>query len=96
MINRIVLPFTLGPVLIWLLCIAVVLFLNNVIGCTIHEGFANPCNLLGMDLAKATYGMGFFYCLGAASLWPTSGWRWHFMDPRGIDPLDPQKEIMTC
>ncbi|CUH86476.1 hypothetical protein PH5382_00388 [Phaeobacter sp. CECT 5382] len=64
MINRIFLLFTLGPVLLWLLCIAVVLFLGNVIGCTIHEGFANPCNLLGMDLADTAYSMGVFAAWG--------------------------------
>lgn len=32
-------------------------------GCTLHEGFANPCVVLGADIGSALYSMGVMFWL---------------------------------
>jgi hypothetical protein len=37
-------------------------------GCTLHEGFANPCVVLGVDLGGLLYGMSVMGWLGLVTL----------------------------
>ena len=80
--NRL-LALALGlPVLAWIVCLAGTIALANLAGCEIHEGFANPCTVAGIDLADAAYTMGVLaawgplfmmpWLVGAAALW--IGW----------------------
>lgn len=69
----------IGPILIWLGAAAGALTLANAFGCTIHEGFANPCLVAGTDWGEAAYTLGLLAAwgplifapvvMGAAMLW---------------------------
>lgn len=61
---------TLAPVALWLGTVAATLFLTQVQGCTIHEGFANPCHFLGHDIADTAYGLGVLAAWGPLFLLP--------------------------
>ncbi|MEX0284621.1 MAG: hypothetical protein AB3N23_08415 [Paracoccaceae bacterium] len=64
LINRLFLIAMLLPIAIWAGCIGLVIFLSSVQGCTIHEGFPNPCTFLGMDWSQTAYGLGLFAAWG--------------------------------
>ena len=51
LVNRLFLIALLLPLLAWLFCILAVCYLSFVVGCTIHEGFPNPCTAFGRDLS---------------------------------------------
>lgn len=79
MINRLLAILTIGPLLLWILSITVVLFLGNVMGCTIHEGFANPCTIAGLDLSDFAYSLGIFAAWGPLLFGPVvlgAGFLW--------------------
>lgn len=70
--HRIFLFLTLAPILFWIGCIAVVLLLGGPFGCTIHEGFANDCMVLGLNLGNFAYAAGVWAAWGPLMLWPIS------------------------
>lgn len=70
--HRIFLFLTLAPILFWIGCIAVVLLLGGPFGCTIHEGFANDCMVLGLNLGDFAYAAGFWGAWGLLILMPIS------------------------
>ncbi|WP_240453878.1 hypothetical protein [Chachezhania antarctica] len=61
---------TLAPVALWLGAVAATLYLGQVQGCTIHEGYANPCPFLGRDIADTAYALGMFAAWGPLFLMP--------------------------
>ena len=63
---------TFGPLALWGLAVAGALILAGPVGCTIHEGFPNPCDLWGMDLSNTAYGMGVFAAWGLLLVAPVS------------------------
>ncbi|MGY9049755.1 hypothetical protein P775_20945 [Puniceibacterium antarcticum] len=77
--NRVFAALVFGPILLWILCIAAVMILSGPFGCTIHEGFANPCLVWGTDQSENAYTFGmlgawgplFFgpLVMGVAMLW---------------------------
>ncbi|MEO3478498.1 hypothetical protein AAFO90_12560 [Phaeobacter sp. CAU 1743] len=62
--HRILALLTLGPILLWALAFGAVLFLSAVLGCSINEGFAAPCLLLGRDISDTAYALGLFAAWG--------------------------------
>jgi hypothetical protein len=61
---------TLGPVLLWILAICAALFLGGPMGCDIHQGFATPCTILGLDLSRTAYDIGMFAAWGSLLVAP--------------------------
>jgi hypothetical protein len=59
-----------APVLLWLACIGLVLVLAGPYGCSIHEGFATPCVVAGMDLGETAYAAGLIAAWGPLVLLP--------------------------
>lgn len=59
-----------APLLLWLACIELVLVLAGPYGCTIHEGFENPCEVAGMDLGGTAYAAGMIAAWGPLLLAP--------------------------
>jgi hypothetical protein len=55
---------TLAPVLSAFAAYAIA----NLNGCTLHEGFVNPCVVMGVDLGNALYIMGVLGWLGLMTL----------------------------
>lgn len=53
-----------GPLLVSLLARA----FANINGCALHEGFANPCVVIGLDWGETLYAMGTLGWLTLASL----------------------------
>ncbi|WP_264212981.1 hypothetical protein [Leisingera thetidis] len=72
LIRRILAILALGPIALWLLCIAFVMLLGVGFDCTIHEGFSNPCVVLGRDLGDTAYTMGVFAAWGPLIFGPVS------------------------
>ena len=63
---------TLAPIGLWLLSVVVVMILGAGFDCTIHEGFANPCFVLGRDIGETAYGLGVFAAWGLLFVMPIS------------------------
>ncbi|MBQ4826401.1 hypothetical protein J4729_17870 [Leisingera sp. HS039] len=72
LIRRILAILALGPIAVWLLCIALVILLGFGFGCEINEGFANPCVVLGRDLSETAYSMGILAAWGPLIFGPVS------------------------
>ncbi|UWQ27533.1 hypothetical protein K3555_13435 [Leisingera sp. M527] len=72
LIRRILAILALGPIALWLLCIAFVMLLGFGFGCEINEGFANPCVVLGRDLSETAYSMGILAAWGPLIFGPVS------------------------
>ncbi|MCI5095276.1 MAG: hypothetical protein MRY77_03075 [Rhodobacteraceae bacterium] len=70
LLHLLLATLTLGPVLLWLLAIVLALFLGGPMGCEIHEGFANPCTILGLDLSETAYSLGMFAAWGSLLVAP--------------------------
>ena len=82
MISRLLAALTFGPMLLWLVSIGAVLFLGSVMGCTIHEGYANPCMVVGFDLGNMASSMGIFAAWGPLFFGPVvlgAGFLWFLM-----------------
>jgi len=78
-INRVFAVLTFGPVVLWLLCILVVVTLGFGFGCVIAEDTANPCTVLGLDLADEAHALGIYAAWGfllVAPLTLASGLLW--------------------
>ncbi len=71
-VNRLFALATFGPIAFWVLCILAVIGLGSLADCTIHEGFTNPCVVLGYDLADAAYAAGLYASWGPLILFPIS------------------------
>lgn len=72
LVRRILATFTLGPIVLWQMCIAFVLLLGIGFGCEIHEGFANPCVVLGQDVGETAYTAGVLAAWGPLIFGPVS------------------------
>ena len=72
LVRRILAICAIGPIVLWLLCIAFVMLLVFGFDCTIHEGFANPCVVLGRDLGETAYTVGVFAAWGPLIFGPVS------------------------
>lgn len=72
LVRRILATLTIGPVVLWLLSIAFVMLLGFGFDCEIHEGFANPCVVLGRDLGETAYTMGVLAAWGPLIFGPVT------------------------
>ncbi|WP_027236978.1 hypothetical protein [Leisingera caerulea] len=72
LVRRLLATLTIGPIVLWLLCIAAVMLLGFGFDCEIHEGFANPCVVLGRDLGEAAYTLGVLAAWGPLIFGPVS------------------------
>ncbi|WP_246149726.1 hypothetical protein [Tritonibacter litoralis] len=69
---RLFVVLTLAPIGVWLLTVVGVIILGAGFNCTIHEGFANPCMVLGRDIGETAYGLGVFAAWGPLFVLPIS------------------------
>lgn len=53
-----------GPIVLWGLSLLLIISLSKAAGCTVHEGFANPCIVFGVDLGEPLYTLGLFTAWG--------------------------------
>lgn len=72
LVRRILATLTIGPIVLWLLCIAFVMLLGFGFDCEIHEGFANPCVVLGHDLSETAYTAGVLAAWGPLIFGPVT------------------------
>jgi hypothetical protein len=60
--------FLIAVCLLPVLGISVAVAVARLNGCTLHEGFANPCVVMGRDIGSALYSLGVLGWLSLATL----------------------------
>ena len=63
-VHRIFAILTFGPIVMWLLALASVMYLGFIAGCRIDEGNIHPCTHLGLELGRLANTLGFFASWG--------------------------------
>jgi hypothetical protein len=76
--KKIIIYFIIGLVILIIglspiICTASAGFIANVYGCTLHEGFKNPCIINGTDYGDTLYTMGMMGWLAIGTLPITAG-----------------------
>jgi hypothetical protein len=56
--SLLIILFSFGFGLVPLVSLLLASTIANIGDCTLHEGYVNPCNILGLELGGILYGMG--------------------------------------